>query len=692
MKLKHFLALFVAGLSLGAVAKPAYPGIIRSENPDGSVTEIRLHGDEHFSYVTDSENVRILEKDARGYWKTAMRNGKELLVNDESISLLQAENMASNPAGAPKMEEPARMAGLDNDGRSTFPTLGEHHFPVVLIEFSDRPYSVANPHEEFYKLCNEENYSDYQGVGSIRDFYMASSNNKFQPIFDVYGPITLPKTAIYYVGTGKYSRYNEALKYAMETLAAQGEDFSIYDNDGDGVLDFVYFFYAGHSQADTGRTDCIWPHQSDYSYYGTLNISGKKFGPYATSSELRGTPPRGESQPYLDGIGSFCHEFGHVLGLPDLYDAPAQNGTSTVRTKTPGDWTTMDSGCYNLNSTCPPTFSAYEQWLCNWLEFTDDLSFKNEGVHGKLYPIGDDNRTAYRIRVPRATGNAFLNEYYILENRGGDKWDRGLPATGMLVWRIDYKKATWTSNKVNTGGVSNVEIISATSSARTPTYPGADGLLTAIYPGSYGELIPKNVNDLWRCYITGIKQNNDMSVEFDYNVITDTPNAVTIMHDNPFRDINDPLSVVLHWDAHPDADGYILTVTRTDARGTTRYVGYNETNVGNQNYVVLPKLTESVLDQTFKAYVRVNAGIPSSEISNTITFYPKDLELKNPAESSIETVFVNDLGVRGLRGAIEAPEEAVVYNMNGLQTGRTDLPAGIYLVKVGDKVCKVAVR
>ena len=705
MKLKYLLPAAAAVLPLLASGRPAYPGLVNVTNPDGSVTQIRIHGDENFSFVTDADNNCILEKNAKGFWQQATRNGQPLLFNDNSITLLQSE--------APQMPTdvyasgPQRMASLDSEGRSTFPTIGENHFPVVLLEFSDTPFSVPNPHDEFYRLCNEKGYSDYGGRGSVRDFYMANSNNKFLPTFDVYGPIKLSHPSAYYVakgsdvyGAGKYGRFGEALQEAMLYIKNQGIDFTQYDHDLDGDIDFVYFFYSGHGQADSGRDDCIWPHQSDFHnstillglepiYFESDNWTAR-FGPYACSNELRGNIPSGASQPYMDGIGAFCHEFGHVLGLPDLYDAPRQNGNSTVYTKTPGDWSTMDSGTYNLNSTCPPLFSAYEQWVCNWLDYTD-LSLDEEGSHCKLETLGSENRNAYRLRIRRNTPTEqYFNEYYILENRGKDGWDEGLPESGMLVWRINYSNRVWNSNSVNTGGVSNVEIISASESNYQTTYPTADGLIDAIYPGAEGELVPKSVTDKWRCFVTDITRNEDNTIDFDYNVITEMPDVATVLHDNPTRAENGKRYVYLTWDAHPDADSYFVTVKRRNASGTEIVVdGFNEKNVGNVTQCEILNISSSAFNQTFTAYVRVKARVPSSKTSNVITFVPSELPQQG---SSVDAVATDNLDIRGLKGEIVAPQDAVIFNMNGVEVGRSGLPAGIYLVKVADKVCKVVVR
>lgn len=706
MRLKYLLPAAVALLPFLAQARPAYPGLITVTNPDGSTAQIRLHGDEQFSFATDADNNFILEQNAKGFWSPAIRNGQSLKFNDASVAILQAETPAMPALPATAANGPQRMAAIDNEGRSTFPTLGENHFPVVLIEFSDTPFSSSNPKQDFYDMCNKENYDGYGARGSVRDFYIASSNGKFLPTFDVYGPIKLSKPSSYYVaegtnlhGAGKYGRYGEALQEAMLKLKADGIDFVQYDHDADGDIDFVYFYYSGFGQADTGKKDCIWPHQSDF-YNATLllglepiyfenDIQTARFGAYATSNELRGTLPAGASHPYLDGIGAFCHEFGHVLGLPDLYDAPRQSGQSNTYTKTPGKWTVMDGGTYNINSTCPPIFSAYEQWVCHWIEFSN-LSLPQEGSHCVLNPLHADNRNAYRLRIRRNTSNEqYFNEYYVLENRFG-LWDEGLPSTGMLVWRINFNRNAWSQNRVNTGGVSNVEVKESSATYGFTTYPSEDGLINAIYPGAEGELIPLNSSDSWRCFVTDITKNNDNTIEFDYNAITELPEVATVLHDQPYRDASGKRYVYLTWDDLPEADAYQVTVKRRTATGSEIVVdGFDEKYVGKTNKAEILNISATAFKQTFVAYVRVISKVPSVKISNVITFVPNDL----PAgDSAVDVFAVDDFNALGLKGEISAPDGARIFNMNGVETGPANLPAGVYIVKFGNKVQKVTVR
>ena len=230
--------------------------------------------------------------------------------------------------------------------------MGEKRFLVLLIEFSDLSFTLENPQEAFSNQLNQEGYSAHGATGSVRDFYIDNSSGQFMPIYDVYGPVKVSKAYSYYGkndAQGSDTNPDEAL-YEACCILDPDLDFSIYDNDHDGFVDFVYVIYAGRGEADGGGGNTIWPHTSwIYSSYGkTVYLDGKRLDTYACSPELQS----GSGYLTRDGIGSFCHEFSHVLGLSDHY---ATNYSSVKQT---GAWDLMCSGSYNNNSNTPAVTAA----------------------------------------------------------------------------------------------------------------------------------------------------------------------------------------------------------------------------------------------------------------------------------------------------------------------------------------------
>ncbi len=693
MTFKTVLSLAALSLPLLASARPATPEVLRLHNPDGSVVEARLHGDEFFSYTTSADGLSIMEVDQAGFWRPAVRDGRLLRPVESDLNLLRSEANIDEVALNARMQ---RMAPLNSEGRSLFPTIGtEVHSPVVLLEYADTKFTVPDIQKAIWKLCNEEGYSDYYAHGSAADYYRSVSGGRFNPIFDVYGPVQLQHNSVWYTGgddpslpgSGKNARFCDAIYEAVTWLDANTDiDFSIYDYDEDGKIDNIFFFYAGHGQADTLNKNYIWPHQGDYTQhvvymgYPPIIVDGKEMATYACSNELDGNPPHGEAQPFLDGIGAFCHEFAHVLGLPDLYD------TANSGCEVPGKWSVMDQGSYNDNSTCPPTFSAYERWVCNWL----DYEIAENGTTYEIPSLTSDNPTGVRISIPRPGTGKPYPEYFVMESRSLDGWDAALPDEGMLIWRIDFNMNAWVGNTVNTYSRPRVKIMAPNVTEKQMTWPGYDGAYSVNYPGIQGALVAQSsYAPTFATFLTDITWDSEnRTASVGYNHMTTFPTQTTVLHDNP-EAAEGRREFTLTWDAVEGVEDYLVTVYRTDPNGKEWTVdGLREFSVGNATSVTVRNITATAWNQKFTAYVRVaDKGIPANKTSNILTFTPSDLPT-----NGVETITPSEMGVSVGQGFIEAPADAEIYNMAGTRTGRTNLPAGIYIVRTGNKAVKVMVR
>ena len=235
-----------------------------------------------------------------------------------------------------------------------FPTTGTQRSLVILVQFDDDKFtSVDDPYEYYYNMLNQEGFTHANGAnGSARDFYHDCSNGQFDPQFDVVGPVTLSREQGYYGGDATNMLDTMAYRMVIEAceLVDADVDFSQYDLNGDGVVDNIYFFYAGFGQADSGQGSTIWPHAGKLEQDWLQEMpqhDGVLINRYATSNEIRyGTGPM--FKPV--GIGTFVHEFGHVLGLVDHYD------TGYGGSFHPNTWDTMAAASYNDNQNTPPTF------------------------------------------------------------------------------------------------------------------------------------------------------------------------------------------------------------------------------------------------------------------------------------------------------------------------------------------------
>ncbi len=691
MKIKHIIAALALSLPGLMAAVPADPRPRTIINPDGTKVTVRVHGNEFFHYMTDADCTRILERDSRGFISNAVRNGKALEYSEASIGMLKAEAEAQfplqeAPSSASSMH---RMATLDSEGRSNYPTIGKgNRSLVVLVEFADVDFTVENPKEYFTRQLNEPGFSDYGGKGSALDYYLDASNGLYAPQFDVYGPVKISKNASYFKSMG--TNMDVLIKEALTTLHDDGEiDFSNYDLDEDGIVDTVFFYYAGYGSADS-ETETIWPHQYDYRYFdmtGTkrLKFDGKQVGPYACANELKGWNPttgrlpwQDGSEPWVDGIGTFVHEYGHVLGIPDLYDV---NYTEGVTVLTPGQWSVMAEGCYNFDGCRPPLYSSYEQWLCRWLDYTD----AEDATDYDIVALGNSTTpTAVRIRIPKTEeGDAFESEYFIVEARDASKWDACFPESGLVVWRINYKKSLWVNNGVNSSKGSNV-VIHYANGAQNPAFTRG-----AIYPGGPQELVPSKEYEYWKSPIlSSISYDAESKTgSFGYNMIAEAPTGAPLLHDNPYADESGARNFTLVWDPVEGADSYQVTIRRT---GTGKPLGvYNEFNVGDVTSVKVVSVPIAYWTNEVEAYVRAVKGIPCSDTSNIVTFVPKTLP---QGESAVEGIEDSAVEISGGVGCINATEGAQVFDMSGKQVKADRLSAGIYLVVYGPRTVKVVVK
>lgn len=482
MKLRRLFAACVAAacFPLLASAIPADPKPMQVRQPDGTVLTMLLRGDEHGYMMFTDDGVPLYRNGDTGVYEYARLSG----------GMLAGSGIAAADAARRDGRAKAYVAGMDIDAmtrsvsearkaRLASPTVSRvrtNNFPcegspkclVILMDFTDRPFSVADPQQLFSAMLNEEGFTHENGAnGSVRDFYKASSSGKFTPEFVVVGPVHLDNTYSYYgqdYPTFIDRMFTESIREACKKLD-DDVDFSEFDIDKDGYVDNIYFYYAGYGQADTGVSDYIWPHSANYEDFGKeLILDGVRVNRYSCGNELRGYTTE------VNGIGTFVHEFGHVLGLADHY---ATDSYVLSMQLDPGYWDTMASGSYNNNMNTPPLFSAFERAELGWLEYTEiDTSVKKDVT---LPCLGDENM-AYRVKVPDSE-----NEYFIMENRQQKGWDEYLPGHGMLLWHIDMNESLWISNKVNNDPFhQRVDLVEADgmtgyANGSGDSYPGTSG-------------------------------------------------------------------------------------------------------------------------------------------------------------------------------------------------------------------------
>ena len=500
--MKRILLSISAVLAAIAIqAMPVKPGIWRNITlADGTVVKAELVGDEHLTYWRTADGACYRQTPSAGVFSKV------------ELSALQSEY------DAVVAQKAAREKAILESARTSMPVKkvegskfqGKKKCLVILANFADTKFKPEHTLDLYKQIINGENYSDETlgFKGSVRDYFKAQSGGQFEIDFDVVGPVDLPKG---YAGYGKNDasgRDQAALVYPMVEDAVnlakdQVTDWKQYDWDGDGLVEEVFVLYAGHGQAKYPQDpDLVWPHKSAIDPMTVAD--GVKVSVYACSSELGATEA-------IDGIGAFCHEFSHCMGLKDHYDLNGR-GYGT------GFWDIMCFGCYNGNSFLPAEYNSYEKMFCGWKE-PIVLNAEPQKIEGmKALAAGGDTYIFYN------DGNE--NEYYMLENRQKTGWDAALPGEGLIVLHVDYSKGAWEDNQVNYNAArQRMTVIPADNTLGSTDedkagdawpYQGNNSLTNYSRPACTVYNANTDGTGYMNKYLLNITQNADGTISFEY--------------------------------------------------------------------------------------------------------------------------------------------------------------------------------
>ncbi|MGZ7050166.1 MAG: M6 family metalloprotease domain-containing protein, partial [Methanobacterium sp.] len=285
------------------------------------------------------------------------------------------------------------------------PVTGTKNALVLLTEFNDKKHS----HEAiaFNDMLFNKDFKQ-----SMRNYYLEASWNQL----DIKGHVndewyTLTKNRSEYADDLSNLHYPKAQKLVIETIENAKNsgkiDFSPYSVDG--KIEILIVVYAGSGMDTKLDKNFIRPHQ--YRLLESIEVQEGIFADkYCLVPELP-----------VDDLGVFCHEVGHILGLPDLY----MEGYSPIV----GSWCLMGIGDHINDGKTPAHPSAWCKLHLGWTEpkLLDQLPQKHE------IPSVIDDKTIYKVEIQDSNGK----EYFLLENRQQKGFDENLPANGLLIWHVD---------------------------------------------------------------------------------------------------------------------------------------------------------------------------------------------------------------------------------------------------------------
>lgn len=463
MRLKSYILVLQILLFAGSLhinSMPAYPKKILVNAGDG-IVYIRLLGDENNKRAETLDGYSLIQKGGEWYFADKDADGR-LKPTDYKLSVSLTEDCRQFLMSIPK-----HLANNNSVVQSNFRSIekssrnqdvfGNRKVLVILMQYKD--LSLVKTLNDFNDLFNGIGYSIDGAQGSVCDFFTDVSYGQLQLICDIVGPFTSKYDRGYYGGNDRNGNdsHPEVLFEEAINQAAEHVNLKDYDADGDGYVDNIHIIFAGHGEEAGASDDAIWSHEA--SFYQDYEIQGMKIDRYSCAPELRGNSGSGISR-----IGPHCHEIGHALGAMDYYDTDYGTDGEYIGT---GDWDVMASGSWNNDGITPADFNPYvKAYDFGWIT-PKDLPSGNVIIH----PSYINSENYYILK------SSYSTEYYLIENKSREKWGKGVPGEGMLIFHIHPDIAS-SGNNINSKAPQKCYVVCASSYTQLPN--GS--------PSSYGEI------------------------------------------------------------------------------------------------------------------------------------------------------------------------------------------------------------
>ncbi len=461
MKRICIMMLLLLSCALAAMAVPAKPGWHTLHQSEGTTLTVQAVGNAFNHALLTKDGLMVaLGEDGDYYYNSSITGMTTVRAHEASdrnateIAFVEAQRshlMMPHKEFKPLRGKSAFGVGGSN-AEADVPAQGNRKVPIILVEYQDKRFK--NTREQIIQAM-------LTGNKSVQQYFRDQSNGKYDPDFEVFGIYTLSQNRQAYGGnnsSGDDKGLGLMVTEACQMAAADGVSFNRFDTNSDNYCDVVIVIYAGvgEAQASYSVPSSIWPcnwNLQSASYYGmggngAFRPSGSNVyvNNFAVFNEVHGSNDNGST---IDGIGTFCHEFGHCLGLPDFYDTNYGGHYGM------GSWDIMDTGCYADDTYTPIGYSAYEKNFMGWIDYL----IPNPGTYYTLPIWNQKNEETDKALFLQSDING--NEFFIIENRMQQGWDRYLPAQGMLIHHITYSASRWQANTPNNQNIQLVTIMPA---------------------------------------------------------------------------------------------------------------------------------------------------------------------------------------------------------------------------------------
>jgi immune inhibitor A len=508
---------------------PAMPGEKILYQADGTRISAILTGDEFYKVWKTSDGYTIAFDEESQNWTYAITDNKGNLIPSPYVVGVHSppKSLAKNKGPEGRALKIIKFKKSLQLPQRVVPSTGTANIPVIVVNFkgTSNTYSASDfetllfgtnnkSMKDFYEEVSYGAFSVSSGTEGVSGWYDASKDH------DYYGQNAND-------GFDEYP--GELVIEAVSAADAAGFNFADYDMDGDCYVDTVAIVHQGTGEEAGGPSTDIWSHKwnlesaaffgdgtGEYITDDTSGCGTIKINEYIIQPEILGD--------HIHTMGVFAHEYGHALGLPDLYDT---DGSSEGI----GNWGLMAGGSWNgisFSGDTPSHMTAWSKFFLGWITPT----------------IISDTTTEQTLQIKAASNNAdvyqFLSgspgsggEYFLVENRQptSGSFDEGLPGSGLAIWHIDESMKT--TDNTDNAHECNPSVTNCASTHYRVALVQADGkwdLEDGGNRGDSGDLFPGSSNN--RSFTSSTEPNSNMyngsSSGINFNSISGSDDTMTI--------------------------------------------------------------------------------------------------------------------------------------------------------------------